>query len=419
MEYLSCFFLLFIAASFFKFSNKIYGNYFSPLSIQGFIWFFSLGLYSLKIIDYDNLSIKTWAIIIGSFVCFSIGSLFITIIFKIKNKNFFSKIDEKKLLRVIYFLFFIGLIGFLVNVNDIFRRYGLSGIIESWRYVRGEFGVNFFELPFSMNILNVPLSFLYINLFKKKRIRVFIIMAFSLLVLPLAFQKTNFIKAIVLTFFVYVLIKEKVSTIKPFIITICVCLLFFITYWIFSYQRDPYTYYVQNLGFKIPNKILAYLSQPYTYLSASFPTFQALTEDNAGLEIYRKNYPIGFEVFNPIYYMLSKFDNSITSERFLSEVYYIPIGFNVYTYLGNIYKDFGVIGTLIIPFFIGFVSTLIYLKVVKNGQLAYAFPYSIICWCIFITFFSNHFFYLNNWYFFLILFLIGKYVVRNHKLKNV
>ncbi len=405
-------FLIFCLAiySILKISLRIFGDIWSPLGIHGFVWFGGLGLYSLKIVNYDSLTIHSWLILIGSFFAFGLGC-FISLFPYARQKTLMekAKFDEFRTRWCVYVLFSIGMVGFVVNTLSFVNSYGLSGMLTAWRSVRQEFGVEFFELPFAMNVLNVPLAYFYLRNFKKRRSIIFVMMIISLFVLPSAFNKTNFIRAMVILFFVYAVTSQKKIPLKAFIAVGLVSLLFFMGYWYFSYRRNPYTYYVEDQKFRLP-KSISIIAQPYVYMTANFPAFQAMANDISSLEYYRATYPWGYKTFFPFYVLLSKIDNSLSAKKIPGKFYNVPIPYNTYTYLRHFYSDFGAIGAIIFPFLIGLGSSFLFLQITKAGKIEYFLLYGVVGWCLFISFFSNHFSYLNVWYFCILSFLIGKII---------
>src|SRR5699024_66576 len=106
-------------------------SYLNPVTIYCFIWCTVVTLYELKLVNYFELTLKTW-IIIFLFQLFYILGCFIAKDLVLKNRVSLNNdktniiYDKKMLLKTIYFLTIISSVAILPNLFFTFKRYGLN-----------------------------------------------------------------------------------------------------------------------------------------------------------------------------------------------------------------------------------------------------------------------------------------------------
>ncbi len=119
-------------------------------------------------------------------------------------------------------------------------------------------------------------------------------------------------------------------------------------------SSDTSSYKQQD--FNISSQIAMQLVDPYIYSTADFPTLQAaMAEVHGHLWGERTLFPIA-----RLLYALGLLHER--PENASLEFYFVPIPSNVATYLFSVYEDFGVVGTVVLPFLLGLVATKVYLR---------------------------------------------------------
>jgi len=133
--------------------------------------------------------------------------------------------------------------------------------------------------------------------------------------------------------------------------------------------------------FGAQNRMTGLLFSIYWYLSAPLAAFgEFLTTRQDG-------YLMGQSLFLPLYKWLSRFGLAPPSSvaLYTSKVY-IPHMVNVYTYLRNIYEDFGIWGIAVVPYLLGWISSA--LRVRARLLLPYLNIYLILLVLIIFSFYN-------------------------------
>jgi oligosaccharide repeat unit polymerase len=99
------------------------------------------------------------------------------------------------------------------------------------------------------------------------------------------------------------------------------------------------------------SRLLGFLFSIYWYLTAPLAAFGEFLTDR------QDSYLMGQSLFLPLYKWLARFDLAAppTIALYGNKVY-IPHMVNVYSYLRNIYEDFGVWGVAVVPYVLGWIT---------------------------------------------------------------
>jgi oligosaccharide repeat unit polymerase len=361
------------------YSKVFYNTYFSPVGIYSLIWNGLLFLACLPIVDYTPILFEAHLIFISSFFLFVFGDFLISSL-RVFRKNKIEK-EEKiysqekfnlmynSLSSFIWILFILSLIGLLWFIYDTVRVKGFIALLSPaiFRAIQVDIENNLSSYLISLSLAaslltGIEISQKGFNLIRGLLVlfpsvvfsyitgsRFLALMSFFLFISPifLIYSQKNF--------------KDKKRFKSPYyrklFIKIFIGIIIFSIFFMFvynlrsSFQESPLRAFALV---PIPDSILLL----YIYVTGPFYAFSVEFKRTSSLMF-------GQNILTPIAKILALFKivnldlkelKTITIRAFAN----IPFPFNTYTYLYDWYKDFGIIGILIGPFILGFISGYFY-----------------------------------------------------------
>ena len=248
--------------------------------------------------------------------------------------------------RVIYVLFIISIIAFTINIRRVLRHGGIEIYLTAGlRTVEHIFGANpLINQLFFLSMLVVVLSVLY-TLICGFHLRIVTLGFISFLTLFPQGIRGNIIRTIVLVTFVYLAVKRRLNLRKLIIGMVLVYLVFGLV----TVGRDPKLYL--SLDFWELQKEI--VQKMYLYIA---PNFANLQEEMANRGTFLYGRETGYSLIK-----ILTLDGMLVKTHLLERPNYFLVddAYRVGTYLRDFYIDFGIVGIVIGPLFLGVVSALI------------------------------------------------------------
>lgn len=348
-----------------------------------------LFLYEIRLIDYDELSIKTWIVIISAFVGFVSGVMTIFIARSALNKqniiletpdlstNLFY--DKGKTVRTLLIIFLIiGTLSALQHWKVLLDEYkSFANIaIEASKIYRERADeelkgvIPYIWLTLYMGVFFSGIYTAYRNKFG--------LLAFLSLVVVLIKEIANFSRSGMLFSFMEFLISFmllrhyfslqrtlpiKKKTAKLVLSFSIIIILIVGGASLVKYLRNPVdemkgsSLYLEKFrgGFIISPSI-------YLYASSHVGVLNKHLEEEAQAKL------IGSKTISPIYRFLGNFD-LVKKPEYHSKGYFIPEWTNTGTYLRDIHGDFSYWGVFTIPFLLGLCTTFYWFRFYERGKL--------------------------------------------------
>jgi len=357
-------------------SKIFFRGLFLPLSIFLSVWIIGLGLYFLNFLNYKPISFYTGWLIFLNLLSFTIGSLIIVLGFKTRYKKISSNWS-------------------IDSVRTYFKEKAYS---RDYFYL-----IDNTIVPISKNFLflfNIPLlavSCFYLKVYKKKWILLPLFLSIGMLFL-IGFRAYAFYAAVWGIF--TIIYTERVGVLKACLRLLPIALLlvsFFVIYGAITNQPS-YSSEVLPQTF----------TSPYLYLTGSFPAFSIFVEKAS-------SYSYGTFTFYPIlkFLKLTIFPKLIIPPAEIPYVE-IPYSFNTYTYLREFYLDFGPIGIIVFPFFIGLLSTYLAIKMYLRPSFSLILINSLIAMLLMLSVISNQFVKPKMWFFAVLIIIIGRVISKRN-----
>lgn len=385
---------IFICLMFSIFSHMYFKKWVNPITVFCIPWGGMILFYDLKLVEYYDLSVETYLVVLMSTIVFFVSVLLGAYIRPIKFVIFKSKMfknDESKLRKKMR-LWIIGLSMASIAAN-ILRLIGLVGQY-GWDFYNqlakiygekllGIYSNSAFEIPYSgfLLVVVVILAGIYFSYWGFKK---FLFLPLILLLMQpiLGGTKQMIIEGSILIGFSIILsLRRNIKINKSFFLLGMILIFAMMTF--VTGQRADYisdwsvqTYATAEFQTVI-NKIPA-LYQVYTYFSSPVGVLNAY--------LVNPQYSFGGNTLLPLYNFLGHFDSSLTGVRY-QEFYDIPIHVNVGTMAREFIQDYHYFGGFIFLAGFGAISGNLYKRYLIEPNLSAIYLNSIFLMVIFMSFF--------------------------------
>ena len=365
----------------------VFAQWFNHVSLYSGAWSLSLFLFELRLINYYPLEIETWFIIFGGWVSFIIGAITVVVarkdlltINQCQNPEvFLVPVEEeiKILKKILIILNIISLLVVLQHWYVVIKMFGSVKNVFIWAnilrnlFVQGEI-TGMVPYISSLSLTNCVFAGLYTMATGKLKLVVIISLLLVVLLDIAAMGRARIILSMILFLSGYLLGKKRrtyeyVASIRKKIWkSVKILLILFVFFLGIEIVRD---FRAVTEYFPGETKSLQKLKGS-AFITPSIYVY--LTVSNGVLNQYYK-YQMQKKVFagftlGPFWRALSKigFDTYVSP---YPPFYYTPVPANTSTYLGELYSDFGVLGVFCIPYLIGLISSLQWLRLNRTKSL--------------------------------------------------
>lgn len=386
-------------------SKAVYNDLFSPIGIFGFVQCFGLSMFHLKLFPYNPLSQFAWFCFLGGLFFFMLGCFIVSIFMKsmdIERAEASDRLDSSRLQKAIAFCFFIGIIGFTILLANLLLFTKLKSLANNSEELREKFVLPFYMYPWFFNVLTPSLAILYIRLTGRHKVKLSMVVVASLVMLFSSFSRSLGFMSLFMAFLTVSSLKMIKKPVRIALITALTGIVLFSAFHVFV--RVPgMMKSVEKNDFSI--KTMTYLAPAYGYFTIGFSMFDPYVADTKELDY-------GMNTFITVGKILKLVDSSIKVPEVHGKWYTNPTRGNVYTYLGAYYRDFGVIGIILLPLLQGILVTIPYTLMHRHGHYNLLLLNGLFSWCLLISFFSNHFRGNTTLFLALVSIFVGRYITR-------
>jgi oligosaccharide repeat unit polymerase len=384
-------------------SRRVFYHALSPFSVFFGVWFASLFLWSLHLIDYIRIRPNTWLLLAGNMAAFGTGWLLAWLAVTHRPQdalpmNMTESISANKLFRVILIFFAFGIFGlgqFLYRVNT---AVGLSAYIQAPQEIReamalGGTIVEDYKMFNWLNVANVVLAAFYVLVLRgPRKILASLILVVCVLSTVAMEDRTRFFFAVLWT--IYVLAharrwRRKTLLLGVGSVVLMLAVQFFaVAVWLGKVaENNPELSRVVNIDSAWLPVLTAYI-----YVTGSLPAFQAYVDSHPASTH-------GSMTFYPIFKAINLFDPTLKPPEIVAEPVYIPSEFNVFTWLHQFYTDFGVFGVIAGPLLVGLGSGILYSYMRRSHSFFSVYANGLLCFGLTLSIMVNHLTQGPVWYF--------------------
>jgi oligosaccharide repeat unit polymerase len=398
-HFISGWLLIFLGFGIFGFSYYKSRDIFNPIGIFSVVWLSTIGLATFRLSHLQaKWGGKTWAVVLGGYLAFLIGSYLAHYISKRKRvrtlfKSKVTQIDSRRMEKFILVLFIICFGSYIIDVIGSGYIPILAHKTSAYHY----FGVHFIHyITVSIPLVNY-LIIIYFLINKKIKLWMGILFIVAFLVLVSMMSRQNIIFLIIISIVTINYLYKRFKLLYILYILPVVLILF----GIMGNMRSNSSTYIFQVG-QINNHV-------HSSLFAWFYLYFAMSFEN--LRNYIENYHhlfYGAKTFFPVFaFTLTKKYIPTDFSQYLSNPY-----FTVSTMFYDFYLDFGYVGIIVFPLLIGLISMLIYQSLRKEKSLKTVIFHSFIIHNLIFSFFIN-FFSNTTWFFEIIVMILFNYYLSN------
>lgn len=371
-------------------SKYWYGDLVSPLSIFLGGNGLSLAFYHLKLIYLKPLSLTTHLIVLSGLMTFVVVTCLVSKIpFRPPLRPHSKTVATPGLSAFFYFTGFLATIGWILPLLLLIQKYTWGYLSQNWWLLQNEFQMQFIGYLNLLGILVLP-TFTIKTLSSKIKLLDIIITLSALIGATLAGIKSYFIFSSAAALLAYTALRPDRLKFYHLGLALFVILAFF-------------AFYDANIDIFVPKSFpgsvfpeqLEFLQRPYLYFVGSWPaTEQILSGKMPPQPIW------GYVTFRPLWKILGGLHIIQPVPIPLPAVNIGASWFNVYSFIGEVYWDYGLGGVWVFCALLGSIATSLYLKARQTAHWKNVLLYSLFTYGVVISFFLYY-------YMFEIFFLIG------------
>ena len=371
----------------FRFARWVYGDYFAPIGIFLGVNLTSLALNQLRLLPLVPLSTQVWFLVVVSLFSFVVGVFIATPSLVITGKRssqrgFFDKkipVASDGLSLFFYSTAILGIAGWAFFVTVVVPPGWLS---NPWM-LQGNY-VFPYHLGYSLVAGTLaPAAFVLLTLTKRKiGFPAICLVVGNVLALAVCGIKSYLILSAIITFLVWSIVRQRRVRFR-YLLAIAAILVGFMA--IYDHFIDIFAPR-RFVGSKFP-AALAFLERPYLYAAGSWSAMTVVIESPPPQAHW------GQVTLLPLWKLLGPGGLGLMERvpQYLTFVNIGPSKFNTYSLVGEVYWDFGWVGSILICFLLGFVSTRLYLIARKRRDWVLYLLSAIFSYGLFISFFAYYY----------------------------
>lgn len=380
-------FLLFalLAAAAGRYSQWRYGYWFTPVSVFMGVNCASLCAYHLRLLDMNDVSLPTHALVLGGFLMFFWGA-------HVAGGPRRDEagggdpwgahgIDRTGLSHFFYATALLSTLGWVTAAAILVARHGLAALLANPWVLQLEFQMQFIGY---LNLLGILVLPTYVLLARSQGFRWLpLLLALSgVWGLMLAGIKAYLVYSGLIALFCWSVAAPRRFRARHLLLGMLALLAFFI-----AYNQVIDVFVVEIHTGHGPFSRLVALHRPYAYFAGPWPAMDAIVHGR--VEPPRQFASV---VLDPLWKVLG--DGLGLIEPVPLALPFTDIGttlFNVYTFFGEVYRDLKLPGTLLLSWLLGFLGTRLYLRARAGGYWGHALAYGIVGHGIFLSCFMYTF----------------------------
>lgn len=368
-------------------SQRIYRNILAPLGIFFGMNLASLSLWHLKLLPLTPISSGAYALILASFLAFLAGCLLASPFFVLKGKPLprgwrCSGDYEKNPLGLTTFYYLTAILGiagwgFFVTVVV------PPGWWENLWMLQGEYIIPY-HLGYLMvaGTLTMP-TFVLLALARRRITLISVCLLLgNIFALAICGIKAYLVIGLSTSFLVWSVTCPGRIRVKHLVVAAILLVGFMALYDRFIDVFVPHRF----PGSKFPTT-LSFLERPYIYMVGPWSAMSVVMADPPAQAHW------GQVTLLPVWNLLGPGGLGIMERvpKYLPFVNIGPTNFNTYSFIGEVYWDYGWLGTILICFLLGFVSTRLYIVARKRGNWILYLLSALFFYGLFISSFAYYY----------------------------
>ncbi len=364
-----------------RLSRRMFGTWFSPLTMYIGMNALSMAMYHIKWLAYHEVCVATHLILLGSMFAFYVGSHnALGRGFKPESLRAAPKPDFANLDHFFYITVVISTFGWILASMILVSKFGFGVLVRNIWMLQNEFQMQFIGYLNMLGILVLPIHVIR-YLHGRTRPLDLLLVGSALFGLLLSGIKGYLVVSTIGAMVVWSVVRPDRFRPAHLMGALGVLLMFFIVY---SARIDVF---VSNsfAGSEVSQKF-SYLQRPYLYFTGSWPAFESVI---TGIMPDQPRW--GFVTLQPLWKLLSGLGiiESVPHVLPFSTTGVSP--FNVYAFAGEVFWDWGLTGCLIFSWLLGHISTRLYLRARRCPYWGHTLVYGVVGYGVFMSTFAYFF----------------------------
>lgn len=370
---------------------------FHPISIYTIFWAGTAGLACYKLrLDQQPWSLYMWLVVISAYITFCLGFFSIKV-YRNKNKNKYNyknkkMIEEQRVYKGIQIITVISVISFVIEVILLKFIPLFSENMSAYKDFHVT-GIHYLVVLIGI----IPMLTMYYRFIGGKK-KILFINIISTSISILIVSRQLMLLQIVTALFCYHYYIKRISFKKLIFVGSVALVLFSLS---FGLRNQSTTYFKQSTNLIVENDSV--LLKPYVYFTSSFENLRNVVENFS-------DYKYGQNMIFPIMALTNTKEELDYSYK-LS--YLTNPNLNTFTYLADIYFDFGYLGVFIIPLILGIIYALLYEKFCFNKKEFISNIFILLLYCLVFCFFVNWYYNPTIFFYIIVLYIFNKYTLIN------
>lgn len=363
-------------------SLRLYGHWFSPLSIFVGVNSASLFMYHLRFVEFSGVSLATHLIVLAAFVAFLAGTL---IAGTGRGALPAARVRQPRDVRNLSLFFNItgtlATLGWLIAAGILAQRYGLGNLVRNIWLLQLTFQMQFIGYLNMIGILVLP-AFVIKAGTGTRRWYDHLILASAIFGLLLAGIKAYVFYSVITALTAWSAVRpDRFRFLVP-VLALVMVVVFFVVY------TEKVDVFVTEsfAGSESTEKFGAFL-RPYVYFAGPWPAMDTLVTGEMEERLH-----FGAVTLEPVWKILGEGLGLVESVPFALPFTFIGVvPFNVYSFFGEVYWDWGWPGVMAVSFLLGLLSARLYLRARRPGYWGHILIYAIVAYGVFLTCFNYNF----------------------------
>src|SRR3990167_4230558 len=394
-----------------------FGTWFSPLTHYMARWLFLVFLFQLNLMNYTPISVMTWSVIALSIFSFFVGSAMPMLITCRRKKievthiktSLRSSVSPKRLRTGILVLFSIGCVFFAVYIRNMPgspNPFEALSMLSELRAIMKEEPIPGFHYFYFMELV-VYLCFVHFLLWPKSAAYwIYLVGLLALFSLLYTTGKVNVAKSIMWCFFALLYLEiYRLGSIRMLKWLAGLTGIGAMVFALMVTNEGSDLASMRDAGDSNATFLLAYL-----YMSVPVGVLDKLLADPEVVPVY------GAYMFGPVLKLLNVVGIPVEVPSHIGDFYNTPFPANIATYIDLMYKDFGLIGPSLIPFFIGFICSYFFSRLRLDRVSLFTFSFNtILALSVFGSTGAANYMKPSYWFQILVLLLLSRYVLNSER----
>jgi len=371
--------LLVVAGATLTYARRRYGDHLSPAGIFIGVNSLSLIVYHFRLLEFSDVGTRTHIIVLAGLFSL-VGASVLRLPSSLEGNLGLGRATSPSPItfRVVAAL---AIVGWMSSLALLMMRYGATHLLANIWILEKEFQMQYVGYLNLSGILVFPMYMARRCAGVARRLDL-VLVILTVLGLLLAGIKQYVVFSSISAIVVYAVMRPGRIGLRHAAYVLIGIIAFFVLYDavvdIFGTRTFP--------GSRFP-EALSFLERPYLYFTGSWPAMDRIVMD----EVLQQPI-VGYITLQPLWKLLGDGLGLIEPvQRFLPFIDIGAHGYNVYSFMGEVYWDFGIVGVCLASFAAGWIGAGFYAKARSKGHWGYVLLYGIFAYGLVLSFFSYYY----------------------------